>query len=446
MLPQIPDRLVPPQNVEAEELILGGILFDPRAMGRVADLIIPEAFYLEAHREVFRAMSILFAQGKPTDPMTVSAYLGDHHKLEAIGGISRLAQFIERTVSAANIDRYAAIVMDKYFRRRLINAGREIVDLGFDTTTELDTVLEESEQKVYELSQKRPQRGSVPISEPLCDTFIRLEMLQQKLIKPGTASGFYDLDSMTAGFNSGDLIILAARPAMGKTAFATAIAHHIAAKEGKASVIFSLEMSKEQIAQRMLSSEAKIDSNRLRSGDLSEDEFTRITECLGTLSELPIYIDDSANITVSSIRTELRRLQSEKKLDIGVVVIDYLQLMEGSGDNRVQELSKITRSLKLLAKDCKVPIIVLSQLNRGVEGRNNKRPMMADLRESGSIEQDSDLILMLYRDEYYNPDTPDRGVAELIIAKHRNGATGTVKLLFKPEFTQFVNMEKRVNY
>jgi replicative DNA helicase len=444
--PQISRHSLPPQNIEAEESILGGILLDPEALSRVVDLLVPEAFYVKVHREIYEAALKLHAQGKPTDLMTVTSWLQDHHLLEQVGGTIKLAQLLDRTVSAVNIDRYAALVMDKFLRRQLISAGHEIVDLGYDTATELDVVLDESEKKIFRLTQKRPQEGLIPISDTLVQTFSNIEKLHQKIAQPGISCGFYDLDAMTSGFQRSDLIIIAGRPSMGKTSFALNIAHNIA-KENLPVAIFSLEMSKEQLALRLLASEAEIESNKLRSGRLSQKELEPLFDALGTLSVLPIFIDDAANLTVMQMRSQVRRLQSEHKGKLGLVLIDYLQLMEGSGsDNRVQELSRITRSLKGLAREIQTPVIALSQLSRAVESRNNKRPMMSDLRESGSIEQDADLIIMLYRDEYYHPDSVDRGLAEVIITKHRNGPTGSVKLLFQPELTKFLNLQKKQTY
>lgn len=436
------DRSLPPQNVEAEESILGGILLDPEALGRVIDLMLSEAFYVKAHREIYQACCQLHAQGKPTDLMTVASWLQDHHRLDSVGGTAKLAELVDRTVSAANIDRYAALVMDKYLRRQLIAAGHEIVELGGDTTQELEAVFDDSEKKIFRLTQKRPQEGLIPISDTLVQTFDEIEKLHQNIALPGITTDFYDLDAMTGGFQRSDLIIIAGRPSMGKTAFGLGIAANIAKIHGLPVALFSLEMAKEQLALRLLASEAKIESNRLRAGRLSQTELEPLTLALADLSSLPIFIDDVANITALQIRSQVRRLQAERKGKLGLVLIDYLQLMEGSGsDNRVQELSKITRSLKGLAREAQVPVVALSQLSRAVEARTNKRPMMSDLRESGSIEQDADLIIMLYRDEYYHPDTPDRGIAEVIIAKHRNGPTGTIKLLFQAELTKFRNMK-----
>ena len=436
---------LPPQNVDAEESILGGILLDSEAIGRVADSLRPEAFYIHTHREIYKAALALHSQGKAVDLMSVTTWLYDHELLEKVGGQSKLAELVDRTVSAVNVDRYAALVIDKYLRRQLIQAGNEIVQLGYETSIELETVFDQAEQKIFSLTQTRPQQGLVPLSETLIQAFQEIETRHEGAVLPGISSDFYDLDAMTGGFERSDLIIIAGRPAMGKTSFALGIARNIAEKCPVA--IFSLEMSKEQLAQRLLASEAEIESNFLRTGRIAANQWEKLSYALGTLSELPIYIDDTANQTVMQMRSQVRRLQAEQSGKLGLVLIDYLQLMEGSGsDNRVQELSKITRSLKGLARELNVPVIALSQLSRGVEARTNKRPMMSDLRESGSIEQDADLIIMLYRDSYYNPDSPDRDVAEIIITKHRNGPTGTVKLLFKPELTKFLNLANKPTY
>ncbi|MGK7905238.1 MAG: replicative DNA helicase [Hormoscilla sp.] len=722
------DRL-PPQNIPAEEEILGGILLDPEAIGRVADILRPEAFSLQAHQRLYRCALTLQNEGKPTDLTTVATWLSDQNWLDQVGGMSKLAQLVDRTVSAVNIDEYAKLVMDKYLRRQLIQAGHDIVGLGFETSTELEVVMDRAEQRIFDLSQDRFQQGLVPISKTLIGAFQEIELQNQGAALPGIPCGFYDLDQMTGGFQRSDLIIVAGRPSMGKclasnsvillatgevatiaeiyqrrqaqlltlgedskfaitspsafvddgikpvfrvqtrlgrvvettithpfltingwqqlghlqkgdriavprrlevfgteslgdcqiktahnktippivfklrksqlalflnrlfctdgwatvssngqsqlgyataseqlarqiqhlllrlgiiaaikksyfksqdppndawqinitdsesirtfiseigifgkeenlslvqaslaqrrhqnncdiipqdflqelatsdvywdeivsiasvglqqvydltipethnfvandicvhnTSFALNIARSIAATPRLPIAIFSLEMSCEQLVMRLLSSEAKIESNRLRAGRISQLEWDSLSKALGTLSDLPIFIDDTPNQTVGQMRSQARRLQAEQGGALGLILIDYLQLMEGASDNRVQELSRITRQLKGLARELNVPVITLSQLSRGVESRNNKRPMMSDLRESGSIEQDSDLILMLYRDEYYNPDTPDRNIAEVIITKHRNGPTGVVKLLFDSHLTRFRNL------
>jgi replicative DNA helicase len=437
------DRL-PPQNIEAEESILGGILLDPEAIARIREVLIADAFYISAHREIYNAAQALHDRGLPTDLISITAWLNDNGMLGKIGGQSKLAQLVERTVSAVNIDRYAALVMDKYLRRQLIKAGYEINQLGYETSSQLDIVLDRAEQKIFGVTQKRPQRDFVSIENTLVHTFHEIELRNEEQALPGLMTNFYDLDAMTGGLQRSDLIIIAGRPSMGKTAVSLNIAHQIAANYRLPVAVFSLEMSKEQLVQRLLASEAGIESQRLRAGRISQNEWEPLSHAIGILSELPIFIDDTANLTVTEMRSKSRRLLAERGGEIGLIVLDYLQLMEGSGsDNRVQELSRITRSLKGLARELNVPVIALSQLSRGVEARTNKRPMLSDLRESGSIEQDADIVLMVYRDEYYFPDSPDRGVTELIITKHRNGPTGVVKLLFDPQYTRFRNMASR---
>ncbi|MEO0648418.1 MAG: replicative DNA helicase [Cyanobacteria bacterium J06650_10] len=432
------DRL-PPQNIEAEEAILGGVLIDPEAIGRVTEVLIPEAFYIGAHRSIYQAALDLQSRGLPTDLMGIASWLKDKGTLEKVGGQSRLAQLVDRTISAANIDQYAKLVMDKYTRRKLIQCGGEIIQHGYETETPLEQVLDQSEQSLFGITQERPTQGLTKTSDILTDTFTDIEQRSLGMVLPGLSCGFYDLDAMTQGFQRSDLIITAARPAMGKTSFVLNVARNIADTHKQPVAIFSLEMSKQQLIYRLLSSEAKIESGRLRTGRIAQHEWGPMGHAINTLSELPIFIDDTPGIGVTEIRSKARRLQAENGGALGLILIDYLQLMEGTGDNRVQELSKMTRSLKGLARELNVPIITLSQLSRGVESRTNKRPMMSDLRESGAIEQDADLIMMLYREEYYDPDTPDRGIAEIILTKHRNGPTGTVKLLFQPEYTQFLN-------
>lgn len=434
------DRL-PPQNIDAEEAILGGILLDPEALGRVLELLRPEAFYISAHQEIYRAAIALQAQGRPTDLMSVTSWLHDHEKLEKVGGQARLAELVDRTISAVNIDQYAQLVTEKYLRRKLIQVGTEVAQLAYETNAPLEKILDQSEQKIFNITQARPQQSLVATSDILTTTFSDIESRSLGLVLPGISCGFYDLDAMTQGFQRSDLIIAAGRPSMGKTSFVLNIARNIAAFHKLPIAVFSLEMSKEQLVYRLLSSEAKVESGRLRSGRISQNEWEPLGHAISVLSQLPIFIDDTPNISVAEMRSKSRRLQAEQAGALGLILVDYLQLMEGSGsDNRVQELSKVTRSLKGLARELQVPIIALSQLSRGVESRTNKRPMMSDLRESGSIEQDADLIMMLYRDEYYNPDTPDRGIAEVLITKHRNGPVGTVKLLFEPQFTLFRNL------
>jgi replicative DNA helicase len=435
----VSDRL-PPQNIEAEEAILGGILLDPEALGRVMEILTPDAFYIGAHRDLYKGALALHAKGQPADLMTLAVWLKDNGKLEQVGGQTRLAQLVDRTVSAANIDQYATLVMDKYTRRLLIQSGGDIAQLGYDTTLPIENVMDQAEQRLFGITQSRPQGGLTATSDILIETFSEIEQRSLGVVLPGIPCGFYDLDAMTQGFQRSDLIIAAARPSMGKTSFVLNIARNIAALQKLPVAIYSLEMSKVQLVYRLLSSEVEMESSRLRTGRIAQNEWEKLGHAISVLSQMPIFIDDTPSISVTEIRSRCRRLQAEQGGALGLILIDYLQLMEGGGDNRVQELSKMTRSLKGLARELNVPIIALSQLSRGVESRTNKRPMMSDLRESGAIEQDADLIMMLYREEYYDPDTPDRGIAEIIITKHRNGPTGTIKLLFEPQFTRFRNL------
>jgi replicative DNA helicase len=726
-----PTNLIPPQNIEVEEAILGGILLDPEAIGRVAEKLIPEAFYTPTHVDIYKAALALNTLGKPTDLLTLTDWLNDHKQLERIGGQAKLIQLLERTVSAVNIDSLAVLVMDKYIRRELIRAGTEVTQLGFATDRPLEIVLDESEQQILNLTQSRPKQGLTPIEEIVATTYQDIQDRHDKLIPPGLTSDFSDLDGMTGGFQRSDLIIIAGRPSMGKclaydseivladgsintieqlyhqqqaeiltlndnwkfsltkpsayvddgikpvfkvttrlgrsiettithpfltldgwqklseikigdkiaiskilpifgsstlpdrqlldwvkqvelwgdlsvqtiipnyifiltkphvatflrclfanrshvtvlpnkeyqisfrldrkelirqvqhlllrfgiissieftylenqniewelnitvnqslrifideigilgkedeidklslalnqrgnekdrevgqvywdeivsieyagdkqvydltipdthnfiandicvhnTAISLNIAYNMAKLHQLPVLVFSLEMSKDQLVQRLIASEAGVDSNRLRAGRISPNEWDSVYKAVDRISGLPIYIDDNASMMVMEMRSQARKLQAEHGGKLGLIMIDYLQLMEGGGDNRVQEISKITRSLKGLARELQVPLIALSQLSRSVEARNNKRPMMSDLRESGSIEQDADLIIMLYRDAYYNPDTPDRDITELIITKHRNGPTGVVKLVFDPALTKFKNLARPMN-
>ncbi len=436
---------LPPQNVEAEELILGGILLDPDAVGRVADLLKVDTFYLSAHQEIYRAALALHAQGSPTDLMCITAWLQDQGLLDKVGGQGKLAQLVDRTVSAVNVDQYAELIKDKFLRRQLIKASTEVTQSAYDTSKKLEVVLDQAEQRIFSVTQDRVRQGLVATEEILASTFAELEQRSLGEVLPGLSCNFYDLDAMTQGFQRSDLIIVAGRPSMGKTALAVQVARQISEIHKTGVAIFSLEMSKEQLVQRLLSSESGIDSNYLRAGRIHETQWEPLSRAIGTLSQLSIYIDDSPNPSINELRSSARRLQAERPEGLGLIMIDYLQLMGGGDatDGRVQELSRITRSLKGLARELHVPIIALSQLSRGVEARTNKRPLMSDLRESGAIEQDADLIVLLYRDDYYNPDSPEKGVCELILAKHRNGPVGTVKLLFQPSQTKFFNLAKQ---
>ena len=432
---------VPPQNLEAEEAVLGGILLDPDAIGRVADVLQPEAFYLTAHREIYRTALMLHSQGKPTDLTAMGAWLADTGQLEKVGGTSRLSELVERTLSTASIDEVAKLVMDKYLRRQLIRSGNQVIRLGFDQSKPMEQVLDEAEQEIFAISQAKPSIGLTPTAEILTRTFEEIETRSLGTAVAGIPVNFYDLDAMTQGLQRSDLIIVAGRPAMGKTSIVLNMAKNVAQLHNLPVCVFSLEMSKEQLTYRLLSMEVGIESGRLRTGRLHQDEWPLLGQGISNLGRLPLFIDDKPNTGVLEMRSLCRRLMAEHGRELGLIVIDYLQLMEGSGsENRVQELSRITRGLKGMARELNVPVIALSQLSRGVEARTNKRPMLSDLRESGSIEQDADIVMMIYRDEYYNPETPDRGITEVIITKHRNGPVGTAKLLFEPQFTRFRNL------
>lgn len=377
---------IPPQNLEAEESILGGILLDPEAITRVLDILKTEMFYSSAHQEIYRACVALHQQGSPTDLMSVTTWLIDREFLDKVGGQSKLVQLVDRTVSAVNIDQYAQLVIDKYLRRRLISAGHQISHLGHETSKELEKILDEAEQKVFSITQVRPNQGLVPTSDILTKTFSEIEERSAGMALPGLASGFYDLDGKTQGFQRSDLIIVAGRPSMGKTAFCLGLGRNIAAQYKLPVAVFSLEMSKEQIVQRLLASEARIESGRLRSGRIAQHDWEPLSNAIGQLSNLRIFIDDTPNISVVEMRSRARKLQAEQGGALGMILIDYLQLMEGNGsENRVQELSRITRALKGLARELNVPVIALSQLSRSVEARADKRPMMSDLRESGCL-------------------------------------------------------------
>lgn len=440
------DRL-PPQNIEAEEAILGGILLDPQAYERVADKLTPHAFYIAAHRDIYQAMVRLTEKGKPTDLLAVISWLTDKDLLARIGGKNKLASLIEHTVSAVNIDALASLVAEKYKRRQLIKAGNEIAQLGYETETDLEQVLERSESKLLNVTgDVFGDTEPMPLASIMIDTFQTLEQRHNGESIVGHDTGFYDLDAMLGGLKPGKLITVAARPGCGKSAFLGNVALNMGYKN-LPTVIFSMEMGKEEWGDRFLSLVTSIESNRFSSGRIGQSQWEPIAKGIGTLSELPIFIDDAPSISVSAIRAKVRRLIAQYG-QLAMVGIDYLGLMEGvdtDGGNLAHSIGKVTRSLKQLSRECNVPVVLLCQLNRAVEGRQNKRPTLSDLRDSGRIEEDSDVVIGLYRDELYEPQTPDKGICELLILKHRGGQIGTTRLLFDPQFTQFKNLVKPPN-
>jgi len=437
---------IPPQNLEAEQSVLGGILLDNQGLNPVLEVITSRDFYSEAHRRIFEAMINLSERGEPVDLITLSSILKDRTQLDKAGGAAYLAGLVDNVPSAANIAHYAKIVKEKAILRGLINTATEILGKTYAPGADVDTVLDEAEQAIFEISEKKIRPAFFPIKDIVKDSFRTIEDLYaRKELITGVPTGFEKVDDLTSGLQDSDLIIIAGRPSMGKTAFALNIAEFVGIHRGLPVCLFSLEMAKEQIAMRMLAATAKVDSQRIRKGFLGETDWPKLTTAAGILSEAPIFIDDTAAITVLEMKAKARRLKAEHGL--GLVIIDYLQLMRSSAakDSREQEISEISRSLKALAKELSVPVIALSQLNRKVEDRTNRRPQMADLRESGAIEQDADVIAFIYRDEVYNKaeDNPEKGMAEVIIAKQRNGPIGTVKLAFLEKFTSFENLARR---
>ncbi|MBW4642605.1 MAG: replicative DNA helicase [Goleter apudmare HA4340-LM2] len=436
---------LPPQSIEAEEAILGGIMLDSEAMSRISDRLIADAFYIAAHKDIYQAAYRLYTQGRPTDLLCLTNWLADNGKLFSIGGRNKLATLIDRTVSAINIDALADLVMEKYQRRQLIKAGSEIVHLGFQTETDLPIVLDKAEQKVYRITSERSAADLVHICDSLADAFTEIEARHAGNASPALSTGFYDLDSLLGGgFRRRRLYVLAARPGVGKSALAGNIALNVAQLSRLPVAIFSLEMSEDEYVQRFLSSESGIENSFLKTGRVSNNQWEPLSQAISCLSDLPIFINDHSCPTLTEIRSQVRRVSSRSG-GVGLVVVDYLQLMAEATDfrlNMAQRVGEISRGLKKLAKDLDVPVLALSQLNREVEHRHDKRPVLSDLKDSGSVEQDSDVVIMLYRDEIHNPDTPDRGISEFIVRKQRNGPTGTVKLLFDHQFTKFKNLSR----
>ncbi|WP_203248289.1 replicative DNA helicase [Sporosarcina beigongshangi] len=439
---QMIDR-IPPHNNEAEQSVIGAIFLEPQALITAAELLIPEDFYRLAHTKIFETMIKLSDRGQAIDVVTVTEELSAKKELEDVGGISYLTEIANSVPTAANIVHYARIVEEKALLRRLIRVATSIVEDGYAREDEVEALLSEAEKKMMEVSNRKNAGDFKHIKDVLVETYDNIELLHtRKGDVTGIPTGFTDLDKMTAGFQRNDLIILAARPSVGKTAFALNVAQNVATKTDENVAIFSLEMGAEQLVMRMLCAEGNIDAQVMRTGALEAEDWRKLTMAMGSLSNAGIFIDDSSGIRVNEIRSKCRRLQQEHGL--GMIIIDYLQLISGNGragENRQQEVSEISRSLKGLARELKVPVIALSQLSRGVEQRQDKRPMMSDLRESGSIEQDADIVSFLYREDYYDKETENQNIIEIIIAKQRNGPTGTVSLAFAKEYNKFVNID-----
>ncbi|QYR21729.1 replicative DNA helicase [Paenibacillus sp. sptzw28] len=435
---------VPPQNIEAEQAVLGAVLLQAEALITSMERLRSDDFYTPAHQLIFEAMVELGEANQPIDLVTLTAYLQDRQQLEETGGVSYLAKLANAVPTAANVDYYAQIVEEKSMVRRLIRTATNIVSSGYAAADDVGLMLNEAEQRILELSNRRASSGFISIRDVLMEVFERVEHLYtNKGGTTGIPSGFSDLDKMTSGFQRNDLIIVAARPSVGKTAFALNIAQNVGVRSRETVAIFSLEMSAAQLVQRMICAESNVDAGRMRTGYLEGDDWEKLTMAIGSLSEAQIYIDDTPGITVADIRAKCRRLKKERGL--GMILIDYLQLIQGrgkAGENRQQEVSEISRTLKQIARELEVPVIALSQLSRGVEQRQDKRPMMSDLRESGSIEQDADIVAFLYRDDYYNQDTEKKNIIEIIIAKQRNGPVGTVELVFLKNFNKFVGLDR----
>lgn len=446
-MPETPNAVgkVPPQNIDAEISLLGSILLDSEVITVIADKITSEDFYDKRHGTIYNAILRLYEQNKPVDLLTLSSSLKDQDELEQIGGSSYLTQLTNAVPTAAHGEHYADIVAEKAMRRKLIKASEDITSMSFsDNTSTVQEILEQAEARLFGVSQRTLKQDLVSIEQILAEGFDRLDALHKnKGALRGVRTGWKDLDKKTSGLQRSDLIVLAARPAMGKTTLVGNLVQSVATLEKQAVLFFSLEMSKDQLVDRMLAAESGVDAFRIRTGDLNDDDFEKLGHAMGTLSEAPIYIDDTPGISVLEMRTKARR--EANKHPLGLIVVDYLQLMSGSGRtndfNRVQEISEISRGLKLIAREMNVPVVALSQLSRSVEQRPDKQPQLSDLRESGSIEQDADIVMFIYREDYYNPETDRQHITDLIIAKHRNGPTGRVELYFDAEKLKFLSLD-----
>ena len=435
---------IPPHDIDAEQAVLGSMLTDREAVNAAIEVLKEEAFYREDNRAIYQAIVNLYNKSEPIDIITLKDELESMDKFEQVGGFDYLASLPDKVPTTANVQKYIKIVEEKSILRNLIKTANEIIELGYDPAEDVEDIMDGAEKRIFDLMQSKNQKGYTPIKDVLVESFTKLEELyNRKQHITGVPTGFAELDYKTAGLHGSELILIAARPAMGKTAFALNLATNAALRGNAPVAIFSLEMSKDQLVNRILCSEAMVDSNKVRTGKLGEDDWVKLAGAIGPLSEAEIYIDDTPGISVTEIRTKCRKLSIDK--GIGLVVIDYLQLVQGSkrAGSREQEIAEISRSLKILAKEINVPVIALSQLSRAVEQRPDHRPMLSDLRESGSIEQDADIVMFLYRDDYYNKESEKKDIAEVIIAKQRGGQTGTVELLWMGQYTKFVNLERR---
>lgn len=432
---------VPPHDTEAEQAVLSSMLFDKEAVSAAYEILKPEDFYRPDHQRIYEAMVELFARNVPVDVVTLKSKLDEKGISEQTGGVEYLSYLLSCNYTSAHIRHHAGIVEQKSILRKLIKAAGEIADAGYEGREEIDAILDMAEKSIFSIAQGRNSSDFVHIHEVLVEAVSRIEKIfESKERITGIPTGFTDFDNKTAGLQPSDLILIAARPSMGKTAFALNIAQHAAVRKKISTAIFSLEMSKEQLVNRLLCAEAHMDSQKFRTGDIGQDDWIKIAKAMSPLSEAPLYIDDTPGISAMELRAKCRRLKVEK--DLQLIVIDYLQLMSGSSrtDSRQQEISEISRSLKAIAREINAPVIALSQLSRACESRSDHRPMLSDLRESGAIEQDADVVTFLYRDEYYHPDTEKKNQAELIIAKQRNGPTGTVDLMWLSQYTKFASM------
>ncbi|MFZ2836280.1 Replicative DNA helicase [compost metagenome] len=435
---------VPPQNLDAEKSLLGAVLIDEETLSDISEHVTSKDFYDKRHATIYGGMIRLFERHKPVDLLTLTEELKKKDELDIIGGSAYLTELTNYVPTAAHAGAYAELVAQKAVRRRLIKASGEISELGYDEDTTTQELLERAEAELFSVSDQSLKQDLVSIETILTDSFDRMEELHRNrgAIR-GVRTGYRDLDDMTAGLQRSDLIILAARPAMGKTTLVTNLAYNVATVAKQPVLFFSLEMSKEQLVDRMLADASGVDAWNIRTGNLSDDDFSKLSEAMGEMAEAPIYIDDTPGLSVLEMRTKARRAAHEAPL--GLIIVDYLQLMQGSGKsdgNRVQEVSEISRGLKLIAREMNVPVIALSQLSRSVENRSPQIPQLADLRESGSIEQDADIVMFIYREAYYNPETERENVTDLIIAKHRNGPVGRVELYFHPERLRFMSLDK----